>query len=294
MGGGPSGQRTRRVRDAFRQGWSELGYVEGKNIRVEYRYAEGRLERLPELASDLVRLGLDVLVVHGDAAVRAARRATQTTPVVVANTGDIVGPGYVQSLARPGGNITGLTSVSPELSAKRLDLLKAIIPRLSRVAALWNPTNQVKILDMKAMQDAAGAVGVELLSVEVRRVEDFEGAFRAATREHAAALAVFSDPLIIAHRKRIMEFAATRRLPAIYEERVFVDEGGLIGYGPNTADMHRRAATYVAKILKGARPGDLPIEQPTTFELVINLNTANALGLTIPPSLLARADEVIR
>jgi putative ABC transport system substrate-binding protein len=293
LNGGSSDPRTQRVRDAFRQGLSELGYVEGKNIRLEYRYAEGKLERLPELVTDLVRLGIDVLVVHGDAAVRAARQATQTTAIVVANTGDLVGPGYVQSLARPGGNITGLTSVSPELTAKRLDLLKAVVPRLSRLAALWNPTNQVKVLDFRTMRDAAGGAGVELVSLEVRRVDDLDGAFSAATRKHVAALAVFSDPLIIANRKRIIEFAAKHRLPAMFEEREFVDEGGLIGYGPSTADMHHRAATYVAKILKGSKPADLPVEQPAKFELVINLKPAKALGLTIPPSVLARADEII-
>ncbi len=284
---------THAVREeAFRQGLKELGYVEGRNIMIEYRYAEGRPERLPALAAELVRLNVDLILTTGDQGVRAAKQASQTIPIVVALTGDLVGPGYVGSLARPGGNITGLTSFS-ELSAKRLELLKTAFPKVSRVAILWNPNNAINVAGFKELEVAARALRIQLVPLDVRRADDFEGAFPAALRARVDALIVFADALLLTHRARIADFAAKNRLPTMYTNQDYMDAGGLMFYGPNVADMYRRAATYVDKILKGAKPGDLPIEQPTKFEFVINLKTAKALGLTIPQPILFRADRVI-
>jgi putative ABC transport system substrate-binding protein len=284
---------THAVREeAFRQGLKELGYVEGRNIMIEYRYAEGRPERLPALAAELVRLKVDLILTTGDQGVRAAKQASQTIPIVVALTGDLVGPGYVASLARPGGNITGLTSFS-ELSAKRLELLKTAFPKVSRVAILWNPNNAINVAGFKELEVAARALRIQLVPLDVRRADDFEGAFPAALRARVDALIVFADALLLTHRARIADFAAKNRLPTMYTNQDYMDAGGLMFYGPNVADMYRRAATYVDKILKGAKPGDLPIEQPTKFEFVINLKTAKALGLTIPQPILFRADRVI-
>jgi putative ABC transport system substrate-binding protein len=284
---------THAVREeAFRQGLKELGYVEGRNIMIEYRYAEGRPERLPALAAELVRLKVDLILTTGDQGVRAAKQASQTIPIVVALTGDLVGPGYVASLARPGGNITGLTSFS-ELSAKRLELLKTAFPKVSRVAILWNPNNAANVAGFKESEVAARALKIQLLPVDVRRADDFEGAFPAALRARADALIAVGDAVLLTHRARIADFAAKNRLPAMYANQDYMDAGGLMFYGPNVADMFRRAATYVDKILKGAKPGDLPVEQPTKFEFVINLKTAKALGLTIPQPILFRADRVI-
>jgi putative tryptophan/tyrosine transport system substrate-binding protein len=279
--------------EAFRQGLNELGYVEGRNIVIEYRYAEGKSERFPALAAELVRLNVDVILTSGDRGIRAAKQASQTIPIVVAIVADLVGPGYVASLARPGGNITGLTTLSPELSAKRLELLKTAFPKVSRVAILWNPTNAANVAVFKEMEVAARALRIQLLPVDVRRADDFESAFLAALRARADALVAVGDALLLTHRARIVDFAAKNTLPAMYGNQDFMDAGGLMFYGANVADMYRRAATYVDKILKGAKPGDLPIEQPTKFELVINLKTAKALGLTIPPSILSGADRVI-
>jgi putative tryptophan/tyrosine transport system substrate-binding protein len=279
--------------EAFRQGLNELGYVEGRNIVIEYRYAEGKSERFPALAAELVRLDVDVILTSGDHGIRAAKQASQTIPIVVAIVADLVGPGYVASLARPGGNITGLTTLSPELSAKRLELLKTAFPKVSRVAILWNPTNAANVAVFKETEVAARALRIQLLPVDVRRADDFESAFLAALRARADALVAVGDALLLTHRARIVDFAAKSTLPAMYGNQDFMDAGGLMFYGANVADMYRRAATYVDKILKGAKPGDLPIEQPTRMEFVINLKTAKALGLTIPPSLLSRADRVI-
>jgi putative ABC transport system substrate-binding protein len=290
-GGAASTQAVRW--EAFRQGLKEFGYVEGRNIVIEYRYAEGKPERLPTLAAELVRLKVDLILTAGDQGVRAAKQASQTIPIVVALAGDLVGPGYVASLARPGGNITGQTTLVSELSAKRLELLKTAFPKVSRVAILWNPTNAANVAAFKETEVAARALRIQLLPLDVRRADDFAGAFPAALRARADALIAVGDTLLLTHRARIADFAAKNRLPAMYGNEDFMDAGGLMFYGPNVADMYRRAATYVDKILKGAKPGALPVEQPTKLEFVINLKTAKALGLTIPPSILSRADRVI-
>jgi putative tryptophan/tyrosine transport system substrate-binding protein len=279
--------------EAFMAGLRELGYVEGQNVVLQSRFAEGNPERLATAAAELVRLGVDVLVTYGDVGVRAAKQATGTIPIVVALTGDLVAAGHAASLARPGGNVTGQVDTSPELSAKRVELLRASAPTISRVAVLWNPSNRVKVLDFQMTQVAAQTLGVPLQSVEVRQPDDIGPAVSAAVRERAGALLVLSDALTNAQRVRIVELANQNRLPTMYFSREWVAAGGLMAYGPNWRDMYRHAATYVDKILRGTKPGDLPIEQPTTFEFVINLKTAKALGLTIPPAVLARADEVI-
>ncbi len=280
--------------EAFTAGLRELGYVEGQNVVLESRFAEGSPERLVAAATELARIGVDVIVTYGDAGVRAAKQATATVPIVVALTGDLVEAGHAASLARPGGNVTGQVDTSPELSAKRVELLRDAVPAISRVAVLWNPSNRVKVLDYRMTQVGAQTLGVPLQSLEVRHVDDIGPAIASAVRERAGALLVLSDALTNAHRVRIVELANRNRLPTMYFSREWVDAGGLMAYGPSWRSMYRRAATYVDKILRGAKPGDLPIEQPTTFELIINLKTARALGLTIPPSVLARANEVIR
>ena len=280
--------------EAFLAGLRELGYVEGQNVVLQPRFAEENPDRLAAAATELVRIGVDVIVTYGDVGVRAAKRATGTVPIVVALTGDLVEAGHAASLARPGGNVTGLVDTSPELSAKRLELLRDAVPAISRVAVLWNSSNRVKILDYKMTQVAAQTLGVPLQSLEVRHTDDIGPAVAAAARERAGALLVLSDALTNAHRVRIVELANKSRLPTMYFSREWVDAGGLMAYGPNWRDMYRRAATYVDRILRGAKPGDLPIEQPTKFELVVNLKTAKALGLTIPQSVLLRADEVIQ
>ena len=290
--------------EALRQGLREFGYVEGQNITVERRYSEGRAEGLPDLATQLVRLKVDVIVVDAcGALLNAASQATSTIPIVVAACNDdLVATGLISSLARPGGNITGLSELTPELGAKRLELLKEAAPRVRRVAVLWNPAYSERFSpafrfwssDWTEMRAAAQVLGVTLQSVEIRGPDDFDTAFSAMTRERAEALITFSDPLIVLHGRRITDLAAKSRLPAVYASREVVEAGGLMAYGPSTSDMFRRAGVYVGKILKGAKPADLPMEQPTKFALVINLKTAKALGLTIPQSLLIRADQVIR
>ena len=280
--------------NAFRQGLNELGYTEGKNIVIEYRYAEGKLDRLPALAKELVGLKSDVIVAAPTPSVLAAKKASATIPIVFVSVGDPVGSGLVASLARPGENITGLTVLVPELSGKRLELLKEAIPNVTRVAALWNPANPAQELVWKEMQAAAQELRLQLQSLEVRSANDFDIAFKAALRERAQALIPSPDPLINTQLKRIVEFAAKNRLPAMYGGPEVVDAGGLMSYAPNYTDQYRRAAVYVDKILKGAKPADLPVEQPTKFEFVINLKTAKQIGLTIPPNVLARADRVIR
>ena len=283
--------------EAFLQGLRDLGYVEGRNVMIEYRDAEGKTERLPALAAELVALKVDVIVAGGGAqAALAAKQATRTLPIVFASTADPVGSGLVTSLARPGGNVTGLSLIFPELVGKCLEQLKQAVPGVSRVALLWQPGayGERTEKDMLKRAEVAGrALGVRLQVVEARGPADFDGAFSEMTGGRAGALTVLGSVTFANERRRLVDLAAKNRLPAVYMERDYVDVGGLMSYGPNVADSFRRAATYVDKILKGAKPGDLPIEQPTKFELVINLKTAKALGLTIPQSLLARADEVI-
>jgi putative tryptophan/tyrosine transport system substrate-binding protein len=279
--------------EAFRRRLRELGYVEGKNIIIEYRYAEGKRERWPDLAAELVRLKVDVIVTSGGAIVLAAKKASATIPIVFASAPDPVGTGLVSSLARPGGNITGLSSMALDLDGKRLELLKEAFPKVSQVAFLWGsgPGNNIPLTDMEAV---AKALGLKLLSLEVRSLDDFEGAFARAKEERAQALITTTGARINTQLRRVLDLAAKNRLPAIYHYSEFVEAGGLMSYGPDNTDLWRRAATYVDKILKGAKPGDLPIEQPKKFELIINLNAAKQIGVTIPPNVLARADKVIK
>ena len=282
-------------RDAFLQGLRERGLIEGQNIAIEYRSAEGRFDRLPDLAAELVLLKVDVIVTSTTPAIQAAKQATSTIPIVMAVAGDPVVTGLVASLARPGGNITGLSQLAPELAGKRLELLKETLPKLTRVAVLWNSSSTAMIHTFREAQVAVEALGLKLQSMEVQGdPADFERVFLAITRERPDGLFVTLDPFTSLHRRRIVELAAKNRLPAMYASREFVDAGGLMAYGPSLPDMWRRSATFVDKILKGAKPSDLPIEQPTKFELVINLKTAKALGLTIPSSLLLRADQMIQ
>jgi putative ABC transport system substrate-binding protein len=279
------------------QGLRDLGYVEGRNLRIEYRDAEGKTERFPALAAELVSLKCDVIVTTGGTlAAQAAKQATTTLPIVFASVGDAVAEGLVTSLARPGGNVTGLTVAATELVSKSLEAIKQAVPRVSRVAILLKPDampESAKKDRLEAADVAARALGVQLQVVEARGPEDFDRAFSDMTRARADALAVPAINLFTLARRRLVNLAAKNRLPAVYPNRDFVDAGGLMSYGPDLAEMSRRAASYVDKILKGARPGDMPVERPTKFELVINLKTAKALGLTIPPSLLQRADQVI-
>jgi putative ABC transport system substrate-binding protein len=281
--------------EAFHQGLREHGWIEGQNITIEYRWARDRPDRFPELAADLVREQVDVIVVSGgEPAIAAAKHATSTIPIVMAVSGDPVGAGLVASLARPGGNITGLSILSPELGGKRLELLKEAVPQASRVAVLWNAADPGKAREWHDTQAAARRLGMTLQSLEVRGPEDFDGALAAMTREPPDALVTLAEPLTLAYQGRIASFAAEHRLPMMAETREFTEAGGLMSYGASRAGLFRRAASYVDKILKGAKPADLPVEQPMKFELVINLKAAQALGLTIPPALLLLADEVIR
>ena len=279
---------------AFREGLRQLGYEDGRNVTIEWRFSEGRTERLPALAAELVRLKVDVIVASSGPPPFAAKQATRTIPIVMANAPDPVGSGLVASLARPGGNITGLSTLAPEIVGKQLELLKEIVPRVSRVAVLWNPTNQAHPLPLGEAKVAARSLGVQLQILEARGPDEFESAFAAMVRERASALLVLGDGMFFLHRTRIALLATKQRLPTMFSAREHVDAGGLIVYGPSLRDNFRRAAVYVDKILKGAKPADLPVEQPTKFELVINLKTAKGLGLTIPQSVLMRADEVIQ
>lgn len=287
------GNATSSPTDAFRQGLRELGYADGQNLVVEYRWADGDTARLPALAAELVRLRVDVLVAANNPAVLAARQATSTIPIVFAASSDPVGAGLVASLAHPGGNVTGLSLVTPELSGKRLQLLRETLPRLSRVALLWDAGHVGMADRVKETEAAARQLGVTLRVEWVKDLAGLDLAFTALTQARPDAFLTTVEPFTGDHRQRIVTFAAQQRLPAMYEERDFVDAGGLMAYGPSVAANYRRAATYVDKILKGTKPADLPIEQPTRFELVINLRTAKALGLKIPESILVRADEVI-
>jgi putative ABC transport system substrate-binding protein len=279
---------------ALRDGLHELGYVEGKNLQLELRWGEGKIERLPALAAELVQLKVDVIVAATSPSVVAARQATRTIPIVMPTSSDPAGDGLVASLAHPGGNITGLSIMSPELGEKRIQMLKELFPRVSHpMAVLWNPDYVGMRARFEQARVAAPAVGLTVRSVEVRDTRELDAAFEAITREHPEALLLLVDPFTFSQRSRIVEFAAEQRIPAMYETSDFVDVGGLISYGPIVADQYRRAAAYVDKILRGAKPADLPIEQPTKFELAINMRAAKALGIKFPESILLRADKVI-
>ena len=291
--GSPSTHSTRI--EAFRHGLRELGYVEGKNINIEYRYAEGRSERLPELAEQLVRLKVDVLVGSSSRAARPAKNASATIPIVVALVGDPIGSGLMASLARPGGNVTGLYQYSPELLGKRLELLKEIVPKVSGVAFLYDTDSKAFRSFFKDAQITAQALALKFQVVEVNAQNpDYGGAFRFMVNERIGTLITEATPLATFHRNRILELVEQNRIPAIHSDQEWAEAGGLISYGANRADLFRRAAVYVDKILRGAKPGDLPVEQPTKFELVINLKTATQIGLTIPQTVLYRADKVIK
>jgi putative ABC transport system substrate-binding protein len=288
------GSPSNRDLGEFQQGLRELGYVEGQNIVIEYRWAEGNVDRLGTLAADLVQHHLDVIMAVGAAATRAAQQATSTLPIVMVTGTNAVAQGFVGSLARPGGNITGIAGLGVEVSGKRLELLKEVVPTLSRIAALYNAANTAGAPFLQATQAAAQALGVELHVLEVRTSDEFEGAFAAATRGRAEALIVMPDAFLADHLTRIVDLAQRHQLPGMYPDREYVEAGGLMVYNALIADRNHRAAAYVDKILKGAKPADLPVEQPTKFTLVINLKAAKAIGLTIPPTLLFQADEVIK
>jgi len=279
--------------EGFRQGLRNLGYIEAKNIVIEYRYAEGNLGRLPELAVELVSLKVDVIVTAGPGGL-AAKNATQTIPIAFAAAQDPVASGLVDSLAMPGGNVTGLSVLAPELSGKRLELLKEVIPKITRVAFLWGSSSPGALATKKETQAAAKALGLQFQTLEVRDSKDFDTVFEAATKDRVQALLTSPGAFINTHQARIVELATKNRMPAMYAEPEFVDAGGLMSYAANSADLFRRATVYVDKILKGTKPGDIPVEQPTKFELVINLKAAKQIGLTIPPNVLARADKVIK
>jgi putative tryptophan/tyrosine transport system substrate-binding protein len=277
----------------FREGLRDLGYVEGQNILIEYRWAEGEYERFTALTAELIALRVDVIVTAGTPASLAVQKAATSIPLVMIAVGDPVATGLVASLGRPGGNITGLTSISSEMAGKRLELLREVVPKLSHVAVLWNAASPIQVIDERETRAAAQALGMKMLSLGVRSREEIEDALTTIVREQPGALLVLADRLFLHHRTRIMDFAAQRRLPGVHAYRELVEAGGLMSYGPSYADMHRRAASYVDRILKGSKPADLPVQAPVKFELVINLKAANALGLPIPPMLLGRADEVI-
>ena len=280
--------------EAFRQGLRDLGWVEGQNIAFEHRYAEERVERLPALAAELVQLPVHVIFAVGSPAIRAAQQATHTIPIVMLVGGDPVGSGLIASVTRPGGNVTGIVTLSPKLSAQRLGLLKEVVPRAAQLAILFNPDDETKVVEWQQTRVAARTLGVSLQALEVRGPEELVRAFAAMSQERPSALIVLSDAVTLRYRTHIVHLAAEQRLPAIYEYREFVEAGGLMAYGPRLRPLFQRAASYVDRILKGAKPADLPVEQPTKFELVLNLKTAQALGLPMPSSLLFLADEVIR
>ena len=280
--------------EAFRQGMRELGYTERQNLMIDYRSAKGMPERFPDLAAELVRLKVDVIVAASGGAALAAKKATETIPIVMGQTGDPVANGLVASLARPGGNVTGLTALATELTGKRLELLKEAVPKASRVAVLSTPGSTESGASMTSMEEAARSLGVQLRAIEVRDVKDFEKVFATIAKEHSGALMVLTGPLLTTNRRRIVELAAKSRLPAMYGISEFVDAGGLMFYGASLPDMYRRAAVYVDNILNGSKPVDLPVEQPVKFELVLNLKAAKQIGLTIPQSVLYRATKVIK
>ena len=280
--------------EAFRNGMRDLGYVEGKNIVVEWRFADGKLDRLPAQAAELVRLKLEIIVSSGSTPTRAARAATSTIPIVMCNDNDPVGDGFVASLARPGANISGLSNFAPELSGKRLEILREVLPKLSRVAVMGTSTNPAYAQVIKEVELAAKALGVKLQNLDVLDSKDIETAFRAASKGRADGVLVLTSATLVPQRVQLAELAVKNRFPVMYSNSQYVEAGGLMFYGANVLDLDRRAATYVDKILKGAKPADLPVEQPTKFEFIINLKAAKQIGLTIPPNVLARADRVIK
>jgi putative ABC transport system substrate-binding protein len=280
--------------NALLDGLRERGYIEGQNILFERRFSEGKAERFPEFAAEMVRFNADIIIVTTTPAAFAAKNATQTIPIIIPTALDPVGTGLVASLARPGGNITGLSSLAPELSGKRLELLKEVVPGMTRVAVLWNPANPANASVWKETQAAARALGLQLQSREVRGPQDLDDAFALTAKARPDALLVLSDSLINMHRQKIAEFVTQKRLPSVFASTEGVMAGGLMSYGPSLADRYRRTAHYVDRILKGTKPSDLPVEQPTKFEFIINLKAAKQIGLTIPPNVLARADKVIR
>jgi putative ABC transport system substrate-binding protein len=289
-----SGSANAARYEAFRQGLRDLGYVEGKNIVVEWRHAEGKPDHFPGLAAELVRRKVDVIVSSGSITTRPAKEATSTIPIVMTQDPDPIGNGFVESLARPGGNITGLSNLNRELSGKRLDIMKEVVPKLSRVAVFGTSTQPGHAQALRETELAAGAVGVKLQYLDVLDPKNIESAFRAAGKERAQAVLGLGGSVMNSHRSQVVELASKVRLPAMYSIREYVEDGGLMSYGVSLTDLDRRAATYVDKILKGAKPADLPVEQPTKFEFIINLKTAKQIGLTIPPNVLARADKVIK
>jgi ABC-type uncharacterized transport system substrate-binding protein len=293
LSAGSASSQASRV-EVFKQGLRELGYVEGKNIVIEYRYAEGKFDRLRVLAAELVHLRVEILVSAGPIPTRAAKEATVTIPIVMTQDSDPVGNGFVASLARPGGNITGLSTLAPELNGKRLELLKEIIPKLSRVAVFGTSTIPGNAQQLKETELAAGAFGVQLQYLDVLGTKDIETAFGAASKGRADAVLMLNSAILNSQRKQIVDLAIKSRLPAIYYAPEWVEDGGLMTYGVSFADLYRRAAVYVDKILKGTKPADLPVEQPKKFEFIVNLKAANQIGLTIPPNVLARADKVIK
>jgi ABC-type uncharacterized transport system substrate-binding protein len=277
----------------FRDGLRDLGYVEGQNILIEYRWAEGEYERFPALTAELIALKVDVIVTAGTPASLAVKKAATSIPLVMVAVGDPVATGLVASFGRPGGNITGLTSISSEIEGKRLELLREVLPNISHIAVLWNAASPIQVIEEREVRAATQISGMKMLSLGVRTIEEIEDALATIVRERPGALLVLADRLFLHHRARIMDFAAQRRLPGVHAYRELVEAGGLMSYGPSYADMHRRAASYVDRILKGSKPADLPVQAPVKFELVINLKAAKALGIEIPPMLLGRADEVI-
>ena len=280
---------------SFLRGLHDLGWVDGQTIKIEWRWGEDRVEKLPSLAAELVRLSVDVTVANGTPAIKALKDATNTIPIVMAAIGDATGIGLVESLARPGGNVTGLSVLAPELSGKRLELLKGVVPRLSRVAVILNPTNPMYRPELQETQDAARTLELRIQPiVEATDLNTLREGFTMLSRDRVRAFLLFTDAIFTSMRSRIVEYATKSRLPGMYYTSEFADDGGLISYAPNMPDLFRRAAVYVDKILKGAKPADLPVEQPMKFEFVINLKTAKQIGLTIPPNVLARADKVIR
>jgi putative ABC transport system substrate-binding protein len=286
--------RFQRLMEAFEQELRDRGYVEGQNIALEWRFAEGRDERLPALAHELASLPVQILVASDSPGIRAAKAATSSIPIVMGVSGDPVAQGFVDSLARPGGNVTGVTNISRRLASKRLEYLSETLPLATRIAIIWNPSNPAKPIEFAELQDAAQLLRVGLQSLEVREPNDFDGAFEAISREHSEAILTLGDPLTNTHLSRIVAFAAASRLPAMYETQTATLAGGLMSYGPNELQRWRRAAYYVDRILKGAKPADLPVEQPMTFDFVVNLKTAQALGITFPNEIMLQVTEVIQ
>jgi len=278
----------------FREGLRDLGYVEGRNFVIEYRWAEGKYERFPSLIAELIALKVEVIVTAGTPAALAVKKATTSIPLVMIAVGDPVGTGLIESLAHPGGNITGVSSIAPELEGKRLELLREVVPKIAHVAVFWNPANPIQVIQEREMQAAAKVLRMKVLSLGVRTPEELDAAFAAILRKRPGALLVLADRLFLHHRARIMDFAVKHRLPGVHAYRELVEAGGLMSYGPSYAGMHRRAAYFVDRILKGTKPADLPVERPARFELVLNQKAAKALGLTIPPSVMIRTTEVIQ